>query len=56
MAGWYFNLRALLLDLDSPNQIIMLVGVVSSGAAIWWSRCSIDRHMHGPSKSKERKI
>jgi len=29
VAGWYFNLRALLLDLDSPNQNIILVGVVS---------------------------
>jgi hypothetical protein len=26
--GWYFNLGALLLDLDSPNQNIILVGVV----------------------------
>jgi hypothetical protein len=29
VAYWYINLVALLLDLDSPNQNIISVGVVS---------------------------
>ena len=31
VASWYFNLGALLLDLDSSNQNIILVGVASIG-------------------------